>query len=314
MTITASNDSVTYKSPRGDTERPADIVVTYAAGVVLPDGTVSTGGSASTISTTNSTSTNLANGAAFTGTAVDVSRYAAINVSVFASHASATNGLSMQQSSDGTNWDITDTYTVPAATGKTYSVQVAAKWFRLVYTNGGTLTTSLRIQTLLKVGTNPTSSVRMQDGRSNENDVQETAAYAQLWDAVGLVWNPQRAAPYQINQIPLAAGSGNVANASAAATLTGTATTTVYISGFEVTGAGATVGLPVTVTVAGLLGGTRSYTYTFTAGALLPNTPLVVSFVPPLPASAANTPVVVTCPASGTGGTNNTVVAHGYYQ
>lgn len=28
MTITASNDSVTYKSPRGDTERPADLVVT----------------------------------------------------------------------------------------------------------------------------------------------------------------------------------------------------------------------------------------------------------------------------------------------
>lgn len=28
MTITTSNDSVTYKSPRGDTERPADLVVT----------------------------------------------------------------------------------------------------------------------------------------------------------------------------------------------------------------------------------------------------------------------------------------------
>jgi hypothetical protein len=87
----------------------------------------------------------------------------------------------------------------------------------------------------------------------------------------------------------------------------------VYISGFEITGAGATAGLPVTVTVAGLLGGTRSYTYTFVAGALLPNQPLIVTFSPPLPASAVNTPIVVTCPASGAGGTNNTTVAHGFY-
>lgn len=124
---------------------------------------------------------------------------------------------------------------------------------------------------------------------------------------------PVAASPYPNSSTPLIAGSGNVANASAAATLTGTATTTVYISGFEVTGAGATVGLPVTVTVAGLLGGTRSYTYTFAAGALLPNQPLIVEFNPPLPASAVNTAIVVTCPASGTGGTNNTTVAHGYY-
>lgn len=112
---------------------------------------------------------------------------------------------------------------------------------------------------------------------------------------------------------PLIAGSGNVANASAAATLTPTATTTAYISGFEVTGSGATAALPVTVTVAGLLGGTRSYTYNFAAGVLVGNTPLIVAYDPPLPASAINTAIVVTCPASGTGGTNNTVVAHGFY-
>lgn len=113
--------------------------------------------------------------------------------------------------------------------------------------------------------------------------------------------------------VSLAAGSGNIANASAAATLTGTATTTVYITGFEITGSGATAGLPVTVTVAGLLGGTRSYTYTFAVGVLVPNQSLIVSYFPPLPASAVNTAIVVTCPASGAGGTNNTVVAHGFY-
>lgn len=119
--------------------------------------------------------------------------------------------------------------------------------------------------------------------------------------------------PYLEGATPLIAGSGNVANASAAATLTGTATTTVYISGFEVTGSGVTTALPVTVTVAGLLGGTRHYTYTFIAGPLLANVPLLVQFNPPLPASAVNTAIVVTCPAGGAGNTNNTVVAHGFY-
>lgn len=118
---------------------------------------------------------------------------------------------------------------------------------------------------------------------------------------------------YPAAAVPLISGSGNKANASAAATLTPTATTTAFITGFEVSGSGATAGLPVTVTVAGLLGGTQSYTYSFAAGALVANSPLAVTYFPALPASAVNTAIVVTCPASGAGGTNNTVVAHGYY-
>lgn len=123
----------------------------------------------------------------------------------------------------------------------------------------------------------------------------------------------QDASLYPASSTPLIAGSGNVANASAAATLTPAATTTAYISGFEVTGSGATAALPVTVTVAGLLGGTRHFTYCFAAGVLVGNNPLTVQFFPPLPASAVNTEIVVTCPASGAGGTNNTVVAHGFH-
>lgn len=117
---------------------------------------------------------------------------------------------------------------------------------------------------------------------------------------------------YPAGVTALIAGSGNVANAAAAATLAAAAGETTYIAGFEVCGSGATAGLPVIVTVAGLLGGTRSYIYTFAAGVLVGNNPLVVSFTPPLPASAANTTIVVTCPAGGIGNTHNAVVAHGY--
>lgn len=106
--------------------------------------------------------------------------------------------------------------------------------------------------------------------------------------------------------------SGNVAAATAAATLAGAVGVTTYLLGFEVTGAGATAGLPVTVTVTGLLGGTASYTYVAVAGALLANTPLIRNFPIPLPASATNTSIVVSCPTLGSGATTNAVVAYGY--
>lgn len=111
---------------------------------------------------------------------------------------------------------------------------------------------------------------------------------------------------------PISAASGNVANASAVATLAGVAGKTTYITGFEATSSGATVGLPVTVTVTGLLSGTLSYTFAFVPGVLLASTPLTIEFPQPLPASATNTAIVVTLPAGGAGNTNATVTAHGF--
>lgn len=108
------------------------------------------------------------------------------------------------------------------------------------------------------------------------------------------------------------ASSGNVANASAAATLAAVASKTNYLSGFQITASGATVGADVSVTITGLLGGTITYTFNAPAGALVGATPLVVTFPYPLPASAVNTAIVVTCPALGAGNTNATANAQGY--
>jgi len=110
----------------------------------------------------------------------------------------------------------------------------------------------------------------------------------------------------------LSASSGNVANASAVATLSGASGKTTYISGFQVTGAGATAASVVSVTVAGLLGGTATYTLVAPAGATTTLQPLTVSFYPALPASATNTSIVVTVPALGAGNTNVTCNAQGY--
>ena len=143
----------------------------------------------SLVSTVNSTIANLAANAVFTGTSEDVSEYSDIAVAIFTSHVGATDGLSMQQSSDGTNWDITDVYTVAATTagnGKVFHMSVSTKFYRLVYTNGATLTTALRIQTIFSKQAKRGSSIRPQDGRSIENDVEEVAAVLMGWSGTQL--------------------------------------------------------------------------------------------------------------------------------
>lgn len=127
--------------------------------------------------------------------------------------------------------------------------------------------------------------------------------------------NPQpvaQASDYPAGAIPITATSGNQANAVATATLAAAAGKTTYITGFEVTGTGATGVLIVIATVTNTVSGTMSYTYVFVAGVTTANTPLSIQFTKAIPANAPNTTIVVSCPASGLGGTNNVVNAHGY--
>lgn len=133
--------------------------------------------------------------------------------------------------------------------------------------------------------------------------VTDGAAHAKITDG---------APAYPSGATAITAASGNVANATAAATLAAVAGKTTHITGFEVTGSGATSGSVVTVTVTGTITGTLSYTVAAIAGVLLINTPLIVEFPVAIPASATNTPIVVSMPALGAGNTNATVVAHGY--
>lgn len=111
---------------------------------------------------------------------------------------------------------------------------------------------------------------------------------------------------------PITASSGNVANASAVATLAAAATKTTYITGIIVTATGATLGLPVLVTVTGVITGTMTFVFAAIAGALLISQPLIIPFPTPVPASAVNTAIVVTLPALGSGNTNAAVVATGF--
>jgi hypothetical protein len=124
------------------------------------------------VSTDNSTSTPLSADGVFTGTSEDTLNFGVIIVTLKSDVASATNGLSIQFSSDGTNWDCTDAYTIPAGVAKTFSFQVCERYMRVVYTNGGSDQTYLRLQTQLKPYYVKPSSHRIQDSIVGEDDAE----------------------------------------------------------------------------------------------------------------------------------------------
>jgi len=120
---------------------------------------------------------------------------------------------------------------------------------------------------------------------------------------------------FPVGATALGGSSGNVAAATAAATLTAAATgKTAYFSAFKFTSSGATAASIVICTVTGLAIGTQSYVLASVIGAVLGNQPLIVSFIPPQPASAINTNIVASCPSLGVGNTNAAMNAEGYLQ
>lgn len=118
----------------------------------------------------NSSATPLLAAGVFTGTASETLDYGIIFVSVYSDVASATDGLAVEQSCDGTNWDHIDNYTIPAATGKTFSFQPACKYFRIVYTNGGSDQTAFRLSTIFKKTNSKPSSHRLKDSIIDDDD------------------------------------------------------------------------------------------------------------------------------------------------
>lgn len=142
------------------------------------------------ISTGNSTSATLGANAVFTGASEDISQYSEVRLTVFSDVASATDGLQFQQSSNNSNWDYLDSYSIPAGTGKTFGIGVGAQYFRVVYTNGATPQGSFRLQTTFKKLRTKPSSVRPQDGRTNDNDMEEMVAYHSIFN--GTSWDRLR--------------------------------------------------------------------------------------------------------------------------
>lgn len=126
---------------------------------------------------------------------------------------------------------------------------------------------------------------------------------------------PLNAAPIPLptGATPIAANSAVVSAASAVATLAGTAARLNYITGFVVTGLGATAAAMAAITVSGLLGGTQTFAaYPVPAGVGVSGPVMAVNFPTAIPASAVNTAIVVTVASFGTGNVGAQVSASGY--
>jgi hypothetical protein len=99
----------------------------------------------------NSSTTPLGVSSIFTGAAFDAKDFATLSISVVSDVSSATNGLSVQFSQDGTNWDHAHTFTYTAGgNGLSYNLPVEMRYVRVVYTNDGVAQTNFRLQSLFR--------------------------------------------------------------------------------------------------------------------------------------------------------------------
>lgn len=94
-----------------------------------------------------STTTTLGPNGTYTSQAVATAGFARITGSVF---ANAPGTLNVQQSPDGTNWDVVSTFSVSANTGLGFSVELVCLNVRLDYINGSSSQTVFRLYSFLR--------------------------------------------------------------------------------------------------------------------------------------------------------------------
>jgi len=97
----------------------------------------------------NSHTSNLPANGNFSGLAIDISEFAEISVAIYASHSSASNGLQIQFSQDAVSWDVINTLIITSNVESGARFPTHLRYFRVIYTNGTTTTTTFRLQTRL---------------------------------------------------------------------------------------------------------------------------------------------------------------------
>lgn len=127
---------------------------------------------ASLVDAGNSTTTNLAPNATWTGQWVDTSIYGTAIVGIIVDQNSATDGLVVEYSAGDEVVEQHDRFTILANNGKTFSFGMANKMMRVKYTNGTIATTKLNIQTILKTAYIKPSSHRIADSIVGDDDAE----------------------------------------------------------------------------------------------------------------------------------------------
>jgi len=206
------------------------------------------------VSTNNSSTANLAAGATFTGASDAVTEVDVLNVYLFATQNCT---LIIDQSSNGTNWDISDTFTTTANVGFSTTIASVAGFFRVrVTNNGGIATTSLRLATQFSAGL---SALPRSTGQATSaNSVPVTIASDQSNINVAVISTPSptpEASGFEFGQVTLASltevilrkatyteqtsnAQRSIKSSSANDSAAGTGIRTVQITYYTVTGTG----------------------------------------------------------------------------
>jgi len=124
--------------------------------------TSSRGGSAAStvepkgvVSEKNSSTEILAGDAVFTGEGEDVSNFASVSILYKSDVAAAASGLKIEFSQDNTNWDVSLVGDLGAKTFQVHRLVPAARFFRVVYTNGSAAQSSFRLQCIFHTDSTP---------------------------------------------------------------------------------------------------------------------------------------------------------------
>lgn len=180
--------------------------------------------SPSVVSTLNSTTSLLTAGAIFIGTSEEVKDYASISIFSFSDQASVEDGLIIEWSSNGVDWDDSDTYTTESNVTRFLTFGPEARYFRVRYVNGVVNQSNFRLQVIFHRNYMKPSSHRIKDNISAENDAELTKAVVTAQDPNGLFVNDRASGVDDANStvIPLTAGatwSGSYVDASAYSTI-----------------------------------------------------------------------------------------------
>ena len=140
MKVDASGSSVTF----------SQAAVTFGQASVTFGTTDSNSHLKGLVSTGNSTTTTLGIGGTFTGSWEDVTDYATLTIQAYSNVASSTGGWKLQWSTDGVNMDKEESLTLSAGAGRALAINVRSRYFRVVYTNGGSAQSSFRLGTIYR--------------------------------------------------------------------------------------------------------------------------------------------------------------------
>jgi len=125
---------------------------------------------AGVVDSTNSSTTPLGAGGIFTGTSFDAKDFATLSISIKSDQSSAVNGISVEFSQDGTNWDHVHKYTyVAGVNGLSYNLPLEMRYCRVVYTNGSNAQSSFRLQSVFRRTSVPPSVYTIEQGIEAES-------------------------------------------------------------------------------------------------------------------------------------------------